>query len=76
MNDLTEIREFKYRKWTAVDPSNPDTLPVNGSDVIYRFHPIPDIDSEWRGTYEDGVFHCDHGGFCDFYDVTHWIYDE
>lgn len=74
MGDVINFpKRDKYEDWTKVVPGDWDTFPRDGSDVRYRFHPNEEIDSEWDGQYEDGVFFS-NGGFCDIYDVTHWIY--
>lgn len=78
MGDVVEFsedrrKEKRYAEWNEVVPGDWSTLPEDGSDVTYRFHPIDEIDSEWDGQYEEGVFYS-KGGFCDTNDVTHWIY--
>jgi len=74
MGDILKFPERdKYENWNEVVDGDRNTLPKDGSDVRYRFHPLEDIDSEWDGQYEDGVFFS-KGGFCDINDVTHWIY--
>jgi hypothetical protein len=73
MNNVINLKDRRYDNWNKVVPDDTSTYPDNGSNVTYRFHPDEDFDSEWEGTYEDGIFFS-RGGFCDVYDVTHWKY--